>query len=282
MDRVSSLEEYTSIVQKIKKSQPDNISNIYLYKDAIQDCIEKNMIFYSASEDGAQFFINEGAWIEHYYIVSPSANLQFDKIDKPFISYLIRKDKNAAFSMNEKVLTDNGFEHSATMKGYDIDAEAIYAITSPMAEVMSRSLLSSGFSMRIPCEDDYIRLWEFIEKIDEIPFWDKTFPSREEFKSDIANGFVKCIYDKNDEIVAAGYAFMEGIYEYGWIAVKKEYRGLGAMAVILTNEKVKRMKKNGSKGRAWVSVTNDISLKYHEKCGYTPNGRFREIYFRNS
>ena len=228
-----------------------------------------------------QFFVDENNLNAHYFICRPTAKLKFEKSEKPYFSYLLRKEKNSAFQTLEDVLINSGFERHMTLKGYDLITERIYEKTSPAAEIMMKSLKNGGFELRMPEEREYSALWNFIDTIDEIPFWDKTFPTTEEFVDDIRNGYVKCIYDPEGEIVAAGYAFMEGIYEYGWIAVKKEYRKFGAMAVVLTNEKVKRMLENGNKGRAWVSIDNNASLNYHEKLGYAHNGRFREIYLLN-
>lgn len=276
IELVESIDQYNNLLNEAKKNIITPVSNNHLFAEAMVDYIDQGMLYYSFDSSGLRLYIKQRNYYTCYFVLEKQCMPEFDKLDMPIYAYILRTKKDQSFYAVQDKLLEAGFSHHETRKGFDYSPEEVYNITLRVAD-FARSLLEKrGFTISIPNPEHYSELLDFVNSIDEIPFWQLDFPTYELFLKEIESERIKCVFDSNKAIVGMYYRLRVGKYEYGYIAIEKQYRDSGAMAVALTNERMKGIIEQEGKGRAWISTNNVKSLKYHESLGCIANGRYKE------
>lgn len=275
---VENIKQYSELINNAKKTIKHPVSNNHLFTESMAHYIDNHMLYYASDNCGLRFYIKQRNYYTCYFVLDKNSNPVFDKLNMPIYVYILRTQKNQSFYDVESKLLEAGFSHYGTRKGYDYSPEDIYTKTLKYADYSRALIEKKGYTISVPSLEHYGELLNFVDSIDEIPFWQLDFPSYELFLKEIDSERIKCAFDPNGSIVGMYYCLNFGKYEYGYIAVAKKFRISGAMAVALTNERMKGIIEQGGKGRAWIGTDNYQSLKYHESLGCIANGRYKDEY----
>lgn len=276
MDRIKSTEEFITLTHR------DNekiifFSNVYLIGNKAEDYILKQRLYFEKGEGWISFYLDNFSHYTLFVIVYENSVLNLERLSKPIFFYFLRKGNHRREELIDTILEKSGFEHTGKLIGYEYDPKDVLAATDRYEKHIKNLISLSGLRIIYPEYDMYDRINRFMLDIDEIPVYQIENRSFDEFRADVDNRMVRCVVDKDNDICGLYYSYEKNKYEYGIIAIKKEYR-VGVLSVALMRDKMLHMIQRGKKGRGWIDEKNKESISFHKRWGYRENNRIREEY----
>lgn len=280
MKKISSLEEYKTILREGHIRCKGGFHNIYLGMEAVNRYLTLGRIYYELNDNSLILYTDEEAYYRVYIQCSLNGILPISAQDKPILNRNIydNSGKSDRLIQIENMLRQQGFEL------YDQSVQVLAKPLEMEETVRAKYDASMAFLKRIPIDIVYAKE----EQLDEIislrnaePLlkpYHFSYQTREEMLGDIKKGYYRCAINAKGEICAAQHYTVEnGILQGDWRAVKEEYKvkyGIGtAMAYQSFLYAIERGIQNNY---GWVVRDNVQSLKYHEAIGYTMGNKFAD------
>ncbi|MCH5275689.1 MAG: hypothetical protein J1E65_07600 [Lachnospiraceae bacterium] len=280
MKKISSLEEYKTILKEGRLRCKGGFNNIYLGMEAVSRYLSLGRIYYELNDNSLILYTDEEVYYRIYLLCSLHGSLRISAQDKPILNrnIYIDSDKSDSLIQIEDMLRQQGFEL------YDQSVQALAKPLEMEETVRTKYDASMAFLKRIPIDIVYAnekQLDEIISLRNAEPLlkpYHFSYQTREEMLRDIEKGFYKCAINAKGEICAAQHYTVEnGTIQGDWRAVKEEYKvkyGIGtAMAY---HSFLYAIDRKISNFYGWIVRDNVQSLKYHEAIGYTIGNKFAD------
>ena len=278
MQQVQSLEEYRSLVKKVKSEHKAVSSNCFMFPDAVQRFIDLGRFYAEEMNAGVFFYSDEENYYQAYYYLDPEAELTLAPKDKPVVVQHLyaagaKKDK---LVKTEEQLSRAGFVFDNRMRQVTVDPETGIQKTQALGRFVRKMLADKGFRFCAATEDMIPQIEELQRITPEIPYDQIPYFTVDEFNEDAKNGFITVILDRDDRVCAVRRAYLDGNTIHGWVIVKPEFKSINGMGLALSEISMHLAKEKHYKICGWIDEENVASQKYHAKIGYTYLDKYTE------
>lgn len=279
MKKIVSLEQYRSFVQAVKDRFGKIKTNSYMFEETVERYISLGRLFYEVSEKGILMYSDEETYYRGYYFIPEGTYLSVMPKEKPVVLRILyrngRRDEQTAENLEQA-----GFKRQGTLLHMKLDAGRAMTQYEKIVERTMRFLSQSGFSVGKAKKEQLGDILAFFRTISEIPFYQMSYYTEEEYEKALEKGMFYCITDKEGAVCAAQQFIEEGRALYGWAGVDKRYRGMYGMIIPLSYFRWKFAVEQGKKVMGWVEETNISSLEYHDRQGWERTGKRADEWIR--
>lgn len=272
MKIVENYEQHQRLVEEVRSVSNKLISNCYRFREEIERYIAQARFFYITLEKGVLFLLDEGRYYEaNFYLTQ--YNLDWVKpIDKPIMIKLLYTKSSDIQKLSE-ALRCADFQYVDTLLHTKADPQEAIPRFEKNCENIEKKLLLQGFSYGPVPMQELETVQKFLEQIAEIPFYQRHFHSKEEYREDIRKKRFFSIISPEGEMCAAQYFAGDDKTFYGILGIKEKYRALYGMIMLLSMYGWKYAKEHNLQEYGWIREDNVESIRYHEKTGWKWTGR---------
>lgn len=269
MNKITSYEEYKTLVNQFKSAHKNYYTNNYFMPDKIKRYIDIERAFYSESENALVLYFDEN----NYYRLCVFADCENDftipKSDKRLYLRTSFKDESPTEKLSnfENKLEKNGFTKVSTSIQIRGDIEEL-SNRLVKFQTFKKKLLDKGYKFQYATTDQYSECENILLASDVIKDYHIDYLTEHE-KEDLIPGSYFCIIDPKGNMCGASICFLSGsVLEGIGIAIKNEYKLLG-LAPILASIRFEWARERGAKStEGWILLSNTTSIEYHKSMGY--------------
>lgn len=279
MNRVDSLDQYKALLAEAqKKAEKRLVTNSYMFTKDIQRYIDLGRLYYEELEGGIAFYSDEDSHYRCYLHADPAGSVKIGKKDKLVLAQVLyRKEKTARELGVTSKLASAGFYMNDIMDYITVDYSQGLKKIAPLVKYIHGLLDEGRLVCRTVSPSELNQFVEFQNHIDNIPYYQLTYHSPEEYALAIQEGRAECVVDQNGNICAVHYFDVENGNLGGWYAIKEEYQKAYGIVMLFSYSAMKYAEKNNIKNvYGWVLRNNTESIKYHKKLGFVWQTRVME------
>lgn len=275
-EQITSLREYKEIIKEAREGITSRIMNLALLTDEVQRYISLGRMYVLKYNTGIQILLDEESYYRCFFIWEEGASFGVEKQDKPLLVRLPYKHRTeSATTTLDSMLEKSGFLLKDTSAQIVVDAGGDGTQYQKQFERMRNLIERGNFSVKYADVKDLEQIRALRDADQTFSRYHFTYKTETEWKHSIENGYIRCIYNENGQVVAAQQFDVDDVGIQGeWISVLDEYKNnygfgmvLAYQSLVYANEKKKRF-------YGWVVSANERSVRYHMKLGYQFTGRY--------
>ena len=265
MELIKNHEHYISLVKDVNDRFRPVITNCYLSSEIIDKYIRRKSFFYQTIERGILFLADECSYYKAYYYINPEVNEIAVSANKLIVIQTLYKKKDKRLNKIEELFQNAGFKYTCTelqMKVSVSEERALllepYKKALKLFDIYKLSLVYPSNAMF-----DQLRAMQY--ETPDIAYWRFYYYTDIELETDAKEKKLRCVIDASGNIIGAVHEHADGM---GWIAVKREYKLIPGVAIVL------RMPPDTYTGYkiGWIQPENKQSMNFHTKVGYKETG----------
>ena len=272
MNRVDSVEQYSSLLNSYIQSRCDMVYNHILLPDKAQAYIESGLLFVEKREGAVIFSCEERDFYKLYYLIPKRENIRIEHKNKAqTIEYFFREGKtNKMAEAAHKKNIDMGFTEYVKNIRVRLD------ITEYNDSQMIKTGRQSPFSWNYATKTDLDKIYELWAGLDK---YDSTIPTEAAARTYVNNGQL-ILLEKDKQIVGVSLMKAENQKTASiWLsAIDKMRRGEG-LGTLLYQTMIEVIKEKGFNFVwQWCDVKNEAIINLSKKLGFKREGLTSQIY----
>ena len=263
MNRIDSFETFNSLIKSFKENR-DTFEHFPFNKNIFEKYISDQRLYYEENEHGLSFFVDEDLYYDLFYI-----------IEKSFPLSVKRKNKALLINENQLLKENITFNNLYLNSGFEIGAvnhQLAINIESEKDPILRKHAETQDFLI----EHDYTvseNLHEYDEEVKKL--WTENLKKTDVPYDHYREGNILLLLDENKNLLAAAWYQSNNGRDSEWrhIVVDEPYRGKGLSNVLACHWLHQCLESQIKRGLTWVEENNLVSMKAHEKIGFTENKR---------
>lgn len=265
MEPVKTHEQYISLVKDVNDRFRPVVTNCYLSSEMIDRYIGRDALFYQTIEKGILFFADEGSYYKAYYHINPEANEIAVSANKLIVIQTLYKKKDPRLSKVEELFQKAGFKYFCTELQMKVSVSEERKLLSESYEKALKLFDIYKLRLVYPSNAMFEQLRAMQYETPDIAYWRFYHYTDAELEADAKDKKLRCVIDASGNLIGAVHEHADGM---GWIAVKKEYKLIPGVAIVL------RMPPDTYTGykTGWIRPENKQSMNFHTKVGYKETG----------
>lgn len=274
---IKSIEQYYAIYEKyVAGRNTKNYTNYFLDSAVLLKFVKSDKVKYSINGDALFLFIDRGDYYmmlfsgvsgDTYAIPSADKEISCDVFEMAESGNRNEKELNALF-------LKNGFICKHKYEQFRLSYGKLHKRAIEYVEQNYLAFQQMGLSVEPPKLKDKQEIEDLISS--KISKYDKLDLSTDEWKSQVNNGNIICIY--KDDILAAVYCFS---HQAGRIVVKEQYQGKNLSTYLRMYFAAQPRWENSQENQyAWVEFGNLASKKALIKVDAINTGKLKYRYIK--